>query len=214
MQTFSENNHFFIDKKARELYNSTQELGTQRNTKGGPQCRGVMSQATRSKRRAPAIGTKPSSRRTSTASPGSGKQSSRRKDRRSRSEPLAGCNPASGPRSPRHAAKHGGNQMGTITLTAPTGKLTCTAALDQAYQLALAKMPLSTHTRLEKALARVRAGEVFETDDHGWEVASQSEGGYPHNVSNAYECDCDWAHYNPKAYCTHGFAVMLVRKSL
>src|SRR5215467_7584803 len=103
--------------------------------------------------------------------------------------------------------------MATVTDVEPKDKLTCTAALEKAYALALGKMPLSTHTRLEKALALVRAGEVFETDDHGWEVASQSEGGYPHNVSNTYECDCDWAHYNPKAYCTHGFAVMLVKKS-
>jgi hypothetical protein len=95
--------------------------------------------------------------------------------------------------------------MSTIPLTEPRDKLTCTGALNKAYALALAKMPLSTHTRLEKALALVKAGEVFETEDHGWEVASQREGGYPHNVSNAYECDCDWAHYNPKAYCTGSF---------
>jgi len=102
--------------------------------------------------------------------------------------------------------------MSTITELEPRDKLTCTAALDQAYQLALEKLSADTHGRLAKALALVQAGQVFETDHGHWEVASQSEGGYPHSVNGA--CDCDWAHFHPGSRCTHMLAVLLQRKTL
>ena len=91
-------------------------------------------------------------------------------------------------------------------------KLSCTQALDHAYALALEKLPGDTHKRLAKALALVQAGQVFESDHGYWEVASQSEGGSPHNVNGT--CDCAWQHFNPGEYCMHRLAVALQRKTM
>jgi hypothetical protein len=103
--------------------------------------------------------------------------------------------------------------MATIPLPAPTDKLSCTAALDQAYALAVEKLPEHTHSRLAKGLALVQSGGVFETDDGYFEVASQREGAQPHRVT-CTTCDCDWAAFNPGAICTHMASVMLIKKSL
>jgi hypothetical protein len=101
-----------------------------------------------------------------------------------------------------------------MTETAPESKtLTCTTALTQAYNLALAKLPEATHGRLAKGLALVQQGGVFETGDGYFEVASQREGAQPHRVT-CTTCDCDWAAFNPGAICSHMAAVMLMKKSL
>src|SRR5215831_9448504 len=102
--------------------------------------------------------------------------------------------------------------MATLADVEPTDKLTCTAALDEAYRRAVETLPADTHARLAKALALVQAGQVFESDRGHWEVASQSEGGYPHSVNGA--CDCDWQHFNPGELCTHRLAVLLQRKTM
>jgi hypothetical protein len=103
--------------------------------------------------------------------------------------------------------------MATVAMLEPVGKLTATQALARAYALALEKFP-EAQGRLTKALELVQTGGVFETGSHEWEVASQSEGGYPHNVSRDYKCDCDWSHYNPQAFCTHALASMLQKKAM
>jgi hypothetical protein len=103
--------------------------------------------------------------------------------------------------------------MTILTETDPRHKLTCTAALDQAYTLALAKLPEQAHGRLAKALALVHSGGVFETGDGHWEVASQREGAEPHHLSGA-ACDCDWQQFHPEERCSHYLAVLLQRKCL
>ena len=54
--------------------------------------------------------------------------------------------------------------MSTVTELVPTGKLTCTAALAEAYRLALKKLPEQAHGRLAKARLLAEGGQVFETD--------------------------------------------------
>jgi hypothetical protein len=103
--------------------------------------------------------------------------------------------------------------MTTVTYPVEQAKFTCTTALTQAYNLALAKLPEATHGRLAKGLALVQAGQVFETEPGHWEVASQREGALPHRVT-CTTCDCDWAAFNPGDICTHRAAVMLMKKSL
>src|SRR5215471_12031223 len=106
----------------------------------------------------------------------------------------------------------GGNRMATVAIFPEIDKmLTCTAALDKAYELACAKLPETEHARLAKALALVQSGGVFETDHGYWEVASQSEGGEPHAVNGS--CDCDWRHFHPAERCTHMLAVALQKKT-
>src|SRR5215468_7280410 len=73
-------------------------------------------------------------------------------------------------------------------------------------------MPGATHSRLAKALQLVEHGQLFGLDNREWEVQSQSQPGLVHHVSGA--CDCDWAHYNKRGYCTHQLAVLLQRKTL
>jgi hypothetical protein len=104
--------------------------------------------------------------------------------------------------------------MMTETVTESREKLSCTQALAESYRLALAKLPADTHGRLAKALALVQAGQVFETDHGHWEVASQSEGGYPHSLRVNGACDCDWQHFNPGEFCTHRLAVALQKKTM
>jgi hypothetical protein len=104
--------------------------------------------------------------------------------------------------------------MGTITAITPESKpLTCTTALDQAYALALAKLPESSHTRLAKAVELVRSGQVFETDLGHWDVSSQSEAGVVHHLNGA-ACDCEWQQFHPDDRCSHSLAVLLQRKTL
>jgi hypothetical protein len=91
--------------------------------------------------------------------------------------------------------------------------LTCTAALEEAYRLAVAALPADTHERLAKALTLVQSGQVRETDHGYWEVASQSEGHEPYAI-NGTGCPCDWAHFHPGNRCTHQLAVLLQRKTL
>src|SRR5215470_6069518 len=103
--------------------------------------------------------------------------------------------------------------MATVAIFPEIDKmLTCTAALDKAYELACAKLPETEHARLAKALALVQSGGVFETDHGYWEVASQSEGGEPHAVNGS--CDCDWRHFHPAERCTHMLAVALQKKTM
>jgi hypothetical protein len=103
--------------------------------------------------------------------------------------------------------------MSTIPTLHPESKpLTCTEALDQAYNLALARLPESTHPRLAKGLVLVQHGSVFETDGHRWEVLSQSEPGKIYSVNGS--CQCRWSKYNPNGNCAHQYAVLLQRKAL
>src|SRR6516165_3329986 len=91
--------------------------------------------------------------------------------------------------------------------------LTCTAALDLAYNKALAKLPPADHGRLAKARTLVEHGGVFETTAGHWEVASQREGGEPHRLKGA-ACDCDWQQFHPEDRCSHYLAVLLQRKTM
>src|SRR5215469_9631481 len=102
--------------------------------------------------------------------------------------------------------------MSTVTETDPTHKLTCTAALDEAYRRAVETLPADTHGRLAKALELVQQGGVFETETHGWEVMSQSEPGKTYSVNG--HCPCDWAYHHPGNRCTHQYAVLLQRKTM
>src|SRR6516225_6743418 len=102
--------------------------------------------------------------------------------------------------------------MSTVTELVPTGKLTCTAALAEAYRLALKKLPEQAHGRLAKARLLAEGGQVFETDGREWEVMSQSTPGLLHHVNGS--CDWDCKNYNKEEYCTHTLAVMLIKKSL
>jgi hypothetical protein len=95
--------------------------------------------------------------------------------------------------------------MSTVTETDPRDKLTCTAALDEAYRRAVEKLP-EAHSRLDKALELVEAGKVFGLDSGEWEVQSQSQPGRIHHVNGS--CGCDWQSYNPQSYCTHRLAVL------
>jgi hypothetical protein len=103
--------------------------------------------------------------------------------------------------------------MAIMTETEPKNQLTCTAALEKAYALALEKLPDDTHGRLEKALTLVQAGQVFERDNGYWEVASQREGGEPYSINGA-GCPCTWHQYNPGETCAHEYAILLQRKAL
>jgi hypothetical protein len=102
--------------------------------------------------------------------------------------------------------------VATVTEIDPTGKLTCTAALGQAYQLAVEKLPADTHGRLALALELVQNGGVFESDAGHWEVLSQSEPGKTYAVNGS--CPCEWAHFHPGNRCTHQLAVLLQRKTM
>jgi hypothetical protein len=102
--------------------------------------------------------------------------------------------------------------MGTITAPEVKSQLTCTEALDQAYHLALEKLPEEVHTLVAKGLALVQNGGVFETDGHRWEVLSQSEPDKKYHVNGS--CQCTWSEYNPGGTCAHQYAVFLQRKAL
>jgi hypothetical protein len=91
--------------------------------------------------------------------------------------------------------------------------LSCTEALQEAYQLALKALPADTHGRLANALTLVERGQVVESEAHGWAVASQSTPGQIYQI-NGTGCPCDWAHFHPGNRCTHMLAVLLQRKTL
>ena len=68
--------------------------------------------------------------------------------------------------------------MSTVTDLAPTGTLSFHQALDMAEVLARHALDPALHERLSCAVALVKAGAVFQTDDgHTWTVASASTPG-------------------------------------
>jgi hypothetical protein len=96
----------------------------------------------------------------------------------------------------------------------PVGTLSFSAALEQAELLARQALPVSQHERISCAVAIIRGGDIFETDDHVWTVASQSQPGLEYRINGA-GCSCEDAHYRaPQGRCKHVLATMLSRRAM
>jgi hypothetical protein len=87
-------------------------------------------------------------------------------------------------------------------------------ALETAELAARQALPTVLHERLSCAVALVKDGRVFQTDDpHLWTVDSASTIGKTYSVNGACDCE-DYQFRAPHKLCKHRLAVLLARKAM
>ena len=104
-------------------------------------------------------------------------------------------------------------QVHNAMWTSPA-RLTFHQALDLAEVMARNALGPDLHERISCAMALVKDGAVFQTDDgHTWTVASGTTPGKMYRI-NGQACTCADAQYRQEKRCKHFISVYLSRKTL
>ena len=102
--------------------------------------------------------------------------------------------------------------MHTVTEIEAVGTLSFHAALMQAETQARSTLDVALHERLSCAVALVKAGAVFQANDHTWTVASASTPGKEYSPNGT--CSCADMYYNKPRWCKHQLAMFLSQRVL
>ena len=100
----------------------------------------------------------------------------------------------------------------TIPDLAPPDTLTFHQALVQAEAQARSTLDVALHERLSAAVALVKTGRTFQSNDGTWQVESTRQTGRVYSVNGT--CACEDHHYNhpPKGLCKHRLAMFLSQR--
>ena len=93
--------------------------------------------------------------------------------------------------------------MSTVTEIEARGTLTFHQALVQAVAQARSTLDVALHERLSAAVALVKTGRTFQSNDGTWQVESTSQAGRVYSVNGV--CACSDHHFNhpPQGLCKH-----------
>ena len=92
--------------------------------------------------------------------------------------------------------------------------LTFAQALLQAEAQARSTLDVALHERLSAAVALVKDGRVFQSNDGTWQVDSASQEGLTYTVNGT--CGCQDMHCNrpPKGLCKHRIGMYLAQRTM